>query len=265
LIELLVVIAIISILAAMLLPALTKAKSKGQSIFCISNLKQLEYAWLMYVQDNNDLMPPNVNRNVSTPNAQAMPGSWVVGNAQLDTSTSNLQHGVLFKYLGATGVFHCPSDRSTVTEHPKLLRTRSYSLNCWMNSDADPGGQFGMQNPRTDPLIKIKLSSFLVPPASQIFGFMDENEQSISAGLMVVSTPTYYPDPLGDQVWFSMPSDRHSRGCSISFADGRVEHLKWGWAKSFRSHGQPVASRDEDPQQLDRQDLLRLQRYVPLE
>jgi len=265
LIELLVVIAIISILAAMLLPALAKAKSKGQSISCISNLKQLEYAWLMYVHDNNDVMPPNVNRNVSTPNPQALPGSWVVGNAELDTTSSNLQGGVLFRYLGSVGVFRCPGDTSTVRDHPGLRRTRSYSLNGCMNSDADPAPPFGPQNPSTDPLIKIKLSAFTVPPASQMFGFMDENEQSISAGLMVVSTPTYYPDPLGDQVWFSTPSDHHSQGCSISFADGRGEHIKWGWPKRFINHGQLVASKVEDPQQLDRQDLLRLQRYVPLE
>jgi prepilin-type N-terminal cleavage/methylation domain-containing protein len=160
LIELLVVIAIVAILAAMLLPALAKAKSRGQSISCTCNLRQLQYAWLMYVHDNNEVMPPNINRNLSTPNPQALPGSWVVGNAQLDVTTSNVQSGVLFKYLGSVGVFHCPSDKSTVTGHPELLRTRSYSLNAWMNSDADPGGQFGLQNPSTDPLIKIKFSAF---------------------------------------------------------------------------------------------------------
>ena len=73
-----------------LVSALAKAKSKGQSITCISNLKQLQYAWLMYVLDNNDLMPPNVNRNVNTPNAQAMPGSWVVGNAQFGIVSTQL-------------------------------------------------------------------------------------------------------------------------------------------------------------------------------
>jgi prepilin-type N-terminal cleavage/methylation domain-containing protein len=261
LIELLVVIAIISILAAMLLPALDKAKSKGQSISCISNLRQLQEAWLMYVHDHNDCMPPNINRNVDSPNAQALPGSWVVGNAHLDTNTINLQQGVLFYYLLNAGVFRCPSDKSTVSGHPELPRTRSYSLSVWMNSDADPA-QYGPQNPSTDPLIKIKLSSFTVPPASQMFGFMDEHELSISHGIMIVPTPAYIPDPT---TWFSLPSDRHSQGCSISFADGRGEHIKWGWPKRFRSHGQPVASRAEDSQQLDRQDLLRLQHYVPLQ
>src|ERR1043165_2240370 len=66
--ELLVVIAVFAILGAMLMPALAKAKSKGQSISCLSNLKQLQCGWLMYAHDNNDAMPPNISRNASTPN-----------------------------------------------------------------------------------------------------------------------------------------------------------------------------------------------------
>jgi prepilin-type N-terminal cleavage/methylation domain-containing protein len=264
LIELLVVIAIIAILAAMLLPALAKAKARAQSIYCICNLKQLQYGWLMYVHDNNDVMPPDISRNSGTPRAQAMPGSWVLGNAKLDTTTSNLQSGVLFKYVGNASVYRCPSDKSTVASSPVLPRTRSYSLNGWMNTDSDPGGPYGLQNPNTDPLIKIKLSAFIDPPASQMFGYMDENEQSIDDGVMVVSTPTYYPDPSGEQLWFDTPSDRHGQGCSISFSDGRVEHMKWRWPKKFLQLGQSVAGQNVDPQQLDRQDLQRLQRYVPL-
>ena len=121
-----------------------------------------------------------------------------------------------------------------------------------------------MQNPSTDPLIKIKLAGFIDPPACQMFGFMDEHEQCIDDGLMVIPTPAYYPDPLGEQIWFDTPSDRHRQGCSISFSDGRVEHMKWRWPKKFNHHNQDVAGRKVDPQQLDRQDLLRLEHYVPI-
>ena len=62
LIELLVVIGIIAVLAALLLPALSKTKATAQSISCLNNLYQLQSAWLMYVHDNNDSLPPNISR-----------------------------------------------------------------------------------------------------------------------------------------------------------------------------------------------------------
>ena len=99
LIELLVVIAITAILAGLLLPVLAKAKSKAQSISCISNLRQLQYAWLMYVHDNNDSMPPNIDGSDGPTMSKALPGSWVVGNALTDLTTSNIQSGLLYKYV----------------------------------------------------------------------------------------------------------------------------------------------------------------------
>ena len=111
LIELLVVIAIIAIIAALLLPALSRAKAKGLQVQCLSNLKQLQTAWQAYLGDNNDYMPPNIWDGAPGFTAGSAPGSWVVGNAG-DVSPTNIQSGVLWPLTPALGVYHCPADHS---------------------------------------------------------------------------------------------------------------------------------------------------------
>src|SRR3989441_5115819 len=136
LVELLVVIAIIAILASLLLPALSKSKTKAQGIQCLSNLKQLQLAWLMYADDNDGNLVPNLWAGSASIRVPVK--NWVAG--RLDFSGSNpdntnalfLTESPLYPYTKSIGVYKCPADKSTVqTPGGAYPRTRSLSMNGW--------------------------------------------------------------------------------------------------------------------------------------
>jgi prepilin-type N-terminal cleavage/methylation domain-containing protein/prepilin-type processing-associated H-X9-DG protein len=233
LIELLVVIAIIAILAGLLLPVMAKAKAKAQATACSSNLRQLQLAWNIYVDDANDFLPPS-----RLPSA-TQPGCWALGNALTDTNTTNLQKGVLYNYVTGAGVYHCPGDKSTVNIQPGLRRVRSYSLNSWLNGD------WGVHSTRDTPEDKTKFSQLLDPAPSGMLTFIDEHEKSISdPGFDVLSDVYVQPN-----LWWDIPAERHSQGCNLAFADCHVE--PWHWKA-------PMPVPNSAASGLDRQDLYRL-------
>jgi prepilin-type N-terminal cleavage/methylation domain-containing protein/prepilin-type processing-associated H-X9-DG protein len=251
LIELLVVIAIIAILAAMLLPALLRAKSKAQAISCHSNLKQLQLAYQIYTHDYHDALPLNSSVGpASGPMMQSGPGSWVLGNAQVDTTLINLRGGLLYDYVRTPGVYRCPTDRSTVIGQTDLQRTRSYSLSTWLNGVYDPYNW----SPSTIPEDKNKYSQLVPLPPSRIFAFIDEDEQSIDDGAMVVPSDLYSGQV---NIWWDLPSDRHNQGCNLSFTDGHVERWRWESPKKFTAHQVPSAN------PADHEDMYRLRACTP--
>src|ERR1019366_1865778 len=158
LIELLVVIAIIAILAAMLLPALTKAKQKAQSISCMNNTKQLMLGWSIYANDNNDLLAPN-DFPFTTPYAfdpnPVQYKNWVVGTMEqpLDAGDAPGNGGlselldpnsVLSPYVPNKAVYHCAGD-NYIDPNAHKVHVRSYSMNSavgtiWYSSSSYHGG-----------------------------------------------------------------------------------------------------------------------------
>jgi len=231
LIELLVVIAIIAILAAMLLPALTRAKLKAQGIYCMNNHRSLLLAWRMYVDDNQDRLPyASENRFAATPTV----GAWITG--ALDFNGGNrsnwdpdqdITKSPLWPYCGKNlGIWRCPSDRSTVTVNGvKKDRVRSMSMNLWL------GGYGGTMDSTLDPAGKWKLytkySQFGTDPgASGIFVFLDMREDSIDMGNFGVCMDGYPNQPSAYR-FFDLPGSYHARAGGFSFADGHAELKKW--------------------------------------
>jgi prepilin-type N-terminal cleavage/methylation domain-containing protein/prepilin-type processing-associated H-X9-DG protein len=223
LIELLVVIAIIAILAAMLLPALSKAKIKAQQIGCLSNYRQLQFCWHMYNDDNQDVLPSNEALNISFNRSALSVGanSWLLGNAWTDTSFTNIQKGALYKYNQAVGIYKCPSDASTVRDEGLIPRTRSVSMNMYMNVRA---------NPQDSDYHKCwhKVSQIQKPSPSKALVFIDEHEKSIQQSAFGINAPNkWYLFGTAKWTWISFPGARHNNACSFSFADGHAETWRW--------------------------------------
>jgi prepilin-type N-terminal cleavage/methylation domain-containing protein/prepilin-type processing-associated H-X9-DG protein len=242
LIELLVVIAIIAILAGLLLPALAKAKAKGQSVACLNNVRQLSLGWFLYAQDHEDRLAPNIVESTGG-SWRNQPGSWALGNAQIDTSPTNLTEGVLWAYAQAAGVYRCPTDRSLASVAGKRVpRVRSYSLNG--NSNPLGSAWISEQTPGLPYLFARKYSQFVNPPPSRVYTFLDVEEKCIDDGSF-----GFCFFSVTHITWNHLPADRHSLGANLGYADGHAAYQRWKWPKVFRQYGQEPANR------LDQTDL----------
>jgi len=246
LIELLVVIAIIAVLAAMLLPVLSKAKARAQYIQCINHARQLTLCWVMYATDNSDRLV--VNQQMST-------NGWVGGFLRQmpdATNQADIRMARLFPYNTSLDIYRCPAAGTAIPSAlaaatPSLRGqglVRHFSLCGRMGGTADLDWILGSQFPAFR-----KMPDIRSPAPSGALVFVDESIESIDDG--------YFAVQLLD-TWMNSPTTRHLKGGIFSFADGHAERWKWRVLASEQDWWAPANSGAGN----SIQDLRRLQNTV---
>jgi prepilin-type N-terminal cleavage/methylation domain-containing protein len=226
LIELLVVIAIIAILAALLLPALARAKSKAKRVQCLSNQRQLATATMLYATDTTDLLPCNGRSDYVDPDRRL----WVQGYFYDQVSVTNTdyilspQYALFSPYIHNTKVYVCAADPEQVTDYYgiKYPRLRSYEMNAYV-------GWYGQWDSRLSLNYRIfkKHTDMTAAMPAGTFLFQDVNQNSICW--------PYFGVYMDQEAFFNFPSSAHENGGVVSFSDAHAEYHRWRDPRTIRA------------------------------
>jgi type II secretory pathway pseudopilin PulG len=237
-IELLTVIATIAILAALLLPVLTKAKIKAQQTACNSNLRQLGLAWMLYHGDNAGRLVESYPYH--------NPYAWVQGDMRNPADAGNaelLRDGKLYPYNRNVSIYHCPGDPGVTIDRKTYPTVRSYSMNSFMGARDLSVGPIPVT---AETFVWFFARDIDIPKPSEAMVLIDEDERSINDG-------SFITDPTG-MTWYDFPAAtarRHNFSFGLNFADGHSEI----WAVRDQRTKQIAHSQVT---QYDNLDLLRL-------
>jgi len=221
LIELLTVVATIAVLAALLFPILNKAKHKARRTTCVSNLRQLGIAWMLYADDNQGFLPESYPVN--------NPEVWVQGDMTNPNEAANaelIRRGKLFQYNQSVPIYHCPNDPGVTINGKQYATLRSYSMNCFM----------GARDPRLGHIPSTAVDYVLfyakdsdIPSPAQKWVLVEEDERSINDGFFVT-------DPTA-RVWIDFPTtsiQRHNGTYILNFADGHSSVWRLNDERTFK-------------------------------
>jgi prepilin-type N-terminal cleavage/methylation domain-containing protein/prepilin-type processing-associated H-X9-DG protein len=220
LIELLVVIAIIAILAGMLLPALAKAKAKATAVHCMANLKQLQLAWTMYADDNNDTLAGNYWQDEANkvPDKANWVSGWLDPRQANNTDNTNInllldpKYAAIGPYTKSPGVYKCLASKVTAKEGGKSYPVvRTVSMSVWMGYRTLPWN---------DGFVTFhKSSDFRDMGPSDALVLVDERDDSIDDGEFAID--------MGANQIPNVPAGYHGGSGGVTFADGHAEIHRW--------------------------------------
>jgi prepilin-type N-terminal cleavage/methylation domain-containing protein/prepilin-type processing-associated H-X9-DG protein len=232
LIELLVVIAIIAILAALLLPALTRAKTEAISIQCMSNKKQMQLSWAMYANDFNDFLAINSDQSKDFVTNGATMHDWCEGIMDWSTSPQNTNYGYLndprVSSLGpynvnSYSIYWCPADSYlSSVQHGQGWTHRCRSIS--MDGAVGDGDKYTFSNWNGEKMWwAVKMVNLNAPGPAMSWVFIDEHPDSIDDEILYINPA----ETSGNGVFTELPAGLHNNACGVSFADGHAEIHKW--------------------------------------